>query len=83
MRADTKVAKTIQINKDNAKVSCGCSKSVIETDCKHKLKDIMQSDEMEEKMTKRKLVLVNRGNEPRMFTKNKTIMDCIIKQVKS
>ena len=41
MRADTKVAKTIQINKDNAKVSCGCSKSVIETDCKHKLKDIM------------------------------------------
>ena len=34
-------------------------------------------------MTKRKLVLVNRGNEPRMITRNETIIDYVVKHIKS
>ena len=35
-RADSKVAKMIKINEENARLSYGYSKSVIETELKHK-----------------------------------------------
>jgi len=61
----------------------GYSKGIIEMERCGKLKNIIWSDEIQEKLTKRGLQLINRINEAKWFTKNETIMDCILKYVRN
>ena len=54
-RAESKVTKMIKINEENARLSYGYSKNVIETEWKCKPNKITWSDEMQEKLSRRKL----------------------------
>ena len=74
-RARSKVAKIMKINEDNARMSYGYSASIIETSRKWKPNQITWSDETQDMLNRRQLEVINRSNEPRLITKNKTIMD--------
>ena len=43
---------------------------------------ITWSDEIQEKMRRRGITILNRQHEPRRFTTNKTIMDMVVEYVK-
>ena len=81
-RARSKVAKIIQINEDNARMSYGYSASIIETSRKWKPNNVIWSDEIQEMLNRRQLKVMNRANEPKWITKNKTIMDYVKMYVK-
>jgi len=74
-RAKTKIANMIQINENNARLSYGYRNSILEIDRKWKPNQISWSDEIQQKLQKRNMELINRQNEPKWFTVNKTIMD--------
>ena len=74
-RMNSKVSEIMQINEDNARVSYGYSKGVLETDRKIKPNQITWSDEIQVKLNRRSLKIENRRNEPEWISKNMTIMD--------
>jgi len=82
-RMNSKVAKIIQINEDNARLSYGYSRSVLETKRSHKPKQVIWSDEIQAKLDRRRLKIENRLNERTWISKNLTIMDYAIKYVDS
>ena len=67
----------MQINEDNARVSYGYSKGVLERDRKNKPNQITWSDEIQVKLNRRSLKIDNRRNEPKWISKNMTIMDYV------
>ena len=81
-RADSKVAKMIQMNEENTRISYGHSASVIETERKYKPNNVTWSDETQEKLQRRQLEMINKTNESRWFTKNDAIMDYVVKRIK-
>ena len=50
-------------------------------ECKHKPRNVMWSDELEEKLNKRDLKLINKSSEPKKFVVNETIMDYAVKHM--
>ena len=60
-----------------------CLKSVIEAEQKHKPREIIQSNQIEVKLTKRKSKSINKDKELQMITENEIIIDYVIKYVKS
>jgi len=81
-RARTRISNMIQINEDNARLSYGYANSILETDRSWKPNQISWSDEIQQKLQKRNMELINRQNEPKWFTVNKTIMDYAQQYVK-
>ena len=79
----SKVAKIIQINEDNARLSYGYSKSIVESKKIHKPKKVIWCDEIQDKLERRRLRIDNRINEAKWISKNLTIMDYAIKYVDS
>ena len=73
----------MQINKENAQMQYGYSKSIIEMKRESKPKKIIWSDKMQQKLCRRKLRLINRMNEVNWVTKNKIIIDLVLEYVKN
>ena len=66
-RAQLKVAKMIQINKDNMRI--------MNISRKWKLNYIIQSNKIQEKLSRRKLEVINRINELKQIIRNQTVID--------
>ena len=62
-RINDKVAKLMKINKDNPRIQHGCSKGCLEVERDAKPNRIIWSNEVEQKISRRKLVLVNQMEE--------------------
>ena len=80
-RMQSKVAKIIQINEDNARLSYGYSRSVLETKRIHKPEKVIWCNEIQAKLDRRRLSMENRINEVKWISTNLTIMDYAIKYV--
>ena len=80
-RSEDRISKIIQIIEDNASTQYGYGKSVMEVNKDVKPSTITWSDEIQDKMMKRGIILENRINEPSKFTVNKTIMDMVSEYV--
>ena len=81
-RANDRIGKAIQINEDNARIQYGYSKSIVEVDQNMKPNKVIWSDEVQQKLSRQKLVIINRIDEPKWVSKNKTIMDMVVEYVK-
>ena len=68
-RADDRISKIIQIIEDNARVQYGYSNSPIDVNRIEKPDNIIWSDEIQEKITRRGLKIENRINKLKWFTK--------------
>ena len=80
-RVESEVLKMIKINKENARLQYGYSTSVLETNREWKPNIITQSDEIQEMLSRRNLKFINRLNEKKRITSNKTIMDYAMQYV--
>ena len=77
-RGESGVSKIIQILEQNAWLQYGYSTSIIDTTRENKPKQLIWSDEVQFKLEKRQIKLINRLNEEKLITRNKTIMDYAI-----
>jgi uncharacterized protein with PQ loop repeat len=78
---DTKLAKTIDINKEIAHLQYGYSTSPIKTAITLKPSNTIWNDEVENILRKRKLQLININNEHLRLTVNNTIIDFVVKYI--
>ena len=74
-RGRSRVSKLFQILEQKAWLQYGYSTPVMETSHQLKPKLVTWSDEIQYKLEKRQIKLINRFNEMKRFTTNKTIMD--------
>ena len=81
-RAKDRTSVIIQIIEDNAHMQYGYSKSIIETDRIVKLIRITWSDEIQQKLSRRKIEIINRVNEPKWFSKNRIIMEMVVEYIR-
>ena len=74
-RGETRVSKMININEDNIRLHYGFKTSVIDSNLEWNPSVQTWSDEIRLILRSRQLEVINRVNETKWLTKNKTIMD--------
>ena len=80
-RSKSELSKVININEENARLFYGYSGHVLNMELENKPKVVTWSDEIQQMLCSRELKIVNRTNERKWMSKNKTIMDYAIKYV--
>ena len=81
-RAKDKTSVLIQIIKDNARVQYGYFKSIIKTDRIVKPTRITWSNKIQQKLSRRKIEIINRVYEPKQFFKNKVIIEIVVEYIR-
>ena len=81
LRNEDEVAKQTCVNESNAQFQHGFSKETLKTESKWKPDNKMWSDDIAQRMETRKINLVNKSPNVHVPTRNKTIMDYVVKHV--
>jgi len=77
-RGETRISRLININEDNARLYYGFAASIIDSKLEWNPGKCSWSDEIRLMLRSRNLEIINRINETKWITKNKTIMDYAI-----
>jgi len=81
LRYGDEVSKQICINKRNAQFQYSFSSEILRTEDKWKPENKIWSDEIAQRITKRKITFDNMPQTKYIPTRNKTIMDYVVKYV--